>query len=65
MHRSPLVAVLTWGVIVPLALFLVLVNSLPYPWADRLGDRYTMPLVIAGFGVIYLVQGLKDRPARV
>lgn len=59
--RSALIRLLTWAVIVPVALFLVAVNTLPLPWADDLADRYTLPLVVGGFGVIYLVQSLKDQ----
>ena len=59
--RSVLIRTLTWGVILPLALFLVLINTLTSAWAARLADHYTVPLVIAGLGVIYLVQSLKDQ----
>lgn len=59
--RSVLIRTLTWGVILPLALFLVLINTLTSAWATRLADHYTVPLVIAGLGVIYLVQSLKDQ----
>jgi hypothetical protein len=59
--RSAWIRILTWGVLLPLALFLVLVNTLTTPWASRLAEHYTVPLVIVGLGMIFLVQSLRDR----
>ena len=64
MHASTLPALirtLTWGVILPVALFLVLINTLTTSWASRLAEHYTVPLAIAEIGLIFLVQSLKDR----
>jgi hypothetical protein len=59
--RSALVKTVTWGVIFPLGLFLVLIHTLTNAWATRLAEVYTVPLVIAGFGLMFLVQSLKEQ----
>jgi hypothetical protein len=64
MHASTLPALirtLTWGVILPVALFLVLINTLTASWASRLAQHYTVPLVITDIGMLFLVQSLRDR----
>ena len=59
--RSAWIRSLTWGVLLPLGLFLILINTLTTPWASRLAEHYTVPLVIVGLGTIFLVQSLRDR----
>ena len=59
--RSAVARTVTWGLIFPLGLFLVLIHTLTTAWAARLADLYTMPLLIAGFGLMFLVQSLKEQ----
>jgi hypothetical protein len=41
--------------------FLALIHTLTNAWATRLADLYTVPLLIAGFGLMFIVQSLRDR----